>query len=167
VYQIDDVVVYRRNVCKVVGKDKSDLTGEQCYVLVPYCSGDCGVRMMVPVANRAGNLRDVATKDEIKSLIKSIPNLQLLENKPANMKSQYVALLKGNDLVDLARIIKTSYYRNKERIENHKKLASIDGEYLEKAENFMFNEFSVALDMPYEKCKEFFIGAIRKLDDKA
>ncbi|NCB32770.1 MAG: hypothetical protein EOM64_02620 [Erysipelotrichia bacterium] len=161
-YKINDIVVYRRNVCKITGRRKSDLNGEQCYVLEPYIDPDGSVRMMVPVNYHGENIRDVSTKQEISKLIKSIPELKMLENKPANMKSQYVALLKGNDLVDLARIIKTSYYRNKERADNHKKVASIDGEYLEKAENYMFNEFSVALDMPFEKCRDNFIKAIKK-----
>lgn len=55
-YKVNDVVVYRRNVCKIVGRKKSDLTGEQCYVLEPYIDPDGSVRMMVPVSNRGGNI---------------------------------------------------------------------------------------------------------------
>ena len=35
-YKKNDIVVYKRDVCKVVGKVRSDFTGEQCYILVPY-----------------------------------------------------------------------------------------------------------------------------------
>ena len=34
-YKVDDVVVFRRNVCRVVGREISDMTGEDCYVLEP------------------------------------------------------------------------------------------------------------------------------------
>ena len=35
-YKINDVVVYKRDVCRVVGREKSGFTGEKCYILVPY-----------------------------------------------------------------------------------------------------------------------------------
>ena len=95
-YKVNDIVVYRRDVCKIVGKHRSDFTGEMCYDLVPYMKQDGSVKMQVPVSNKAGNLRDLITEEEIRELIISAPDIQTLENKPANMKSQYAALLKGN-----------------------------------------------------------------------
>ncbi len=162
-YQINDVVVYRRDVCRIVDTEKSEMTGEDCFVLEPYEARNGLRRMQVPVTNRGGHLRRLSTKEEIRELIERIPSLEMLENKPANMKSQYVALLKSDELDDLIRIIKTSYYRNKERMDNHKKLASIDGEYLQKAEKYLFSEFAVALGKSYDECKEDFITEIRKL----
>ena len=164
-FQIDEIVVYRRDVCRIVDTTTSDMTGEQCYVLEPYNMVGGGRRMQVPVSNRGGPLRKLSTSDEIYSLIRSVPDVEMLENKPANMKSQYVALLKSDSLEDLVRIIKTSYYRNKERRDNHKKLASIDGEYMQKAERYLFNEFAVALGKSYDECKEEFAKVIRKLEE--
>ena len=161
-YQVNDVVVYRRNVCRVVGKVKSDMTGEQCYILEPYESQDGSVRMQVPIANKGGHLRSVISREGIDALIKSVPSLNTLEDKPANMKSQYIALLKGDSIEDLVRIIKTSYKRNKARIDNHKKLAAIDGEYLAKAERYLFNELAVAMNMSYEDSKEYFESAMQE-----
>ncbi len=162
-YKINDVVVYRRDVCKVVGKHRSDFTGEMCYDLVPYSKQDGSVKMQVPVANKAGNLRDLITADEIVDLIRSAPDIQTLENKPANMKSQYAALLKGNNIEDLICIIKTSYGRNKARMEQHKKLASIDDEYLQKAEKYLYDEISVALGMTYAEAKAHFEAEVAKI----
>ena len=162
-YKVNDIVVYRRDVCKIVGKHRSDFTGEMCYDLVPYLKQDGSVKMQVPVSNKAGNLRDLITKDEIRELIISAPDIQTLENKPANMKSQYAALLKGNNIQDLICIIKTSYGRNKARMEQHKKLASIDDEYLQKAENYLYQEISVALGKTYEEAKAYFEDEVAKL----
>jgi len=134
-----------------------------CYDLVPYLKQDGSVKMQVPVSNKAGNLRDLITEDEIRELIISAPDIQTLENKPANMKSQYAALLKGNDIQDLICIIKTSYGRNKARMEQHKKLASIDDEYLQKAENYLYQEISVALGKTYEEAKAYFEDEVAKL----
>ena len=96
-YKIDDVVVYRRNVCRVVGQCTSDLTGEDCYILEPYSLQDGSTRMKVPVANKGGHLRDLITREEIDRLIGRFHTIECLENKPANMKSQYAALLKGDE----------------------------------------------------------------------
>lgn len=162
-YKVNDIVVYRRDVCKIVGKHRSDFTGEMCYDLVPYLKQDGSVKMQVPVSNKAGNLRDLITEDEIRKLIISAPDIRTLENKPANMKSQYAALLKGNNIQDLICIIKTSYGRNKARMEQHKKLASIDDEYLQKAENYLYQEISVALGKTYEEAKAYFEDEVAKL----
>ena len=118
--------------------------------------------MQVPIANKAGHLRALITKEEIEELINATAHIDLLENKPANMKSQYANLLKTDDIHDLIAIIKTSYSRNQVRIENHKKTASVDDEYLQKAENYLFNELAVALDMSYDAAKEYFNSRVEQ-----
>lgn len=160
-YKINDVVVFRRNVCKVVGREVSDMTGEDCYVLEPYHKVEGSMVMKVPVANKAGNLRNVMTKEEVDSLIREFPLIKALADKPANMKSQYVALLKSNKLEDLLCIMKTSLARNKTRIENKKKAAAIDGEYLLKAEKYLFDEISVALGLSYDESKDYFMNGLK------
>lgn len=162
-YKINDVVMYKRDVCRVVGKEKSGFTGEKCYILVPYHSTDASTRMQVPVSNKAGHLRDLITKEEISELIQQTPDIETLENKPANMKSQYLNLLKTDSVKDLVCIIKTSYERNRARIEANKKVASVDDEYLQKAENYLFNEMSVALDMTFDEAKSYFTEEVNKI----
>lgn len=162
-YKVDDVVVFRRNVCRVVGREISDMTGEECYVLEPYHRVEGSMVMKVPVSNKAGHLRDVMSKDEIDALIERFSKIPALADKPANMKSQYVTLLKGNKVDDLLCIMKTSFLRNQARRMNNKKVAAIDGEYLMKAEKYLFNEMSVALKIPYEESKEYFMNGINKM----
>ena len=165
-YKANDVVVYRRDVCKVIGRKRSDFTGEPCYILVPYGKADGTVRMQVPVANKAGNLRSLITLTELETLMRETPDIELLDNKPANMKSQYATLLKGNDIHDLIRIVKTSYARNKERLDQNKKIASVDNEYLQKAEKYLFDELSVVLGMNYEEAREYFLDGVRKASEE-
>lgn len=155
-FQVNDIVVYRRMVCRIVGKRRSDFNKEMCYILVPYNVEEGSTRMQVPVSNKAGHLRALLSEDEIEELIASTSRIDVLENKPANMKSQYANLLKTDDIHDLIAIIKTSYSRNQARLENHKKTASVDDEYLQKAENYLFNELSVALNMSYEEARSYF-----------
>ncbi len=162
-YKINDVVVYKRDVCRVVGKEKSGFTGEKCYVLVPYNSTDGSTRMQVPVSNKAGHLRDLITKEEIEDLIQETPNIGMLENKSANMKSQYANLLKTDEITDLVSIIKTSCERNRIRMEQHKKAASVDDEYLRIAEKYLYEELAVSLGMSFEDAKSYFLGEVSKI----
>lgn len=166
-FKVNDVVVYRRDVCRIIDKKRSDFTGEVCYILVPYDNENSSVVMQVPVSNKGGHLRNLVTREEIVQLIKDAPSVETLESKPANMKSQYVTLMKSDSIVDLIRIIKTSYLRNHERLMNHKKLASIDSEYLNRAEKLLYTELSIALDMPYEDCKKSFEEEIQKVASEA
>ena len=152
-YKINDVVVYRRDVCRVVGKEKSGFTGEKCYVLVPYNNTDGSTRMQVPVSNKAGHLRDLITKEEIYDLIRETPEIETLENKPANMKSQYANLLKTDSIRE----------RNRMRIEQHKKAAAVDEEYLQKAEQYLFEEIAVVLNVTFEEAKAFFVEEMSKV----
>ncbi len=157
-----DYVVFRRDVCKVIRIAKSDMTGENCYILVPYKQQDGSVKIQVPVSNRGGHLRSLISKEDIYALIANTPNIQTLENKPANMKSQYAALLKSDSLEDLICIIKTGYARNEERLANHKKLASVDEEYMKKAERYLYDEISVALGLSFDESKVFFETEVQK-----
>ena len=162
-YKVNDIVVYRRDVCKIIGKHRSDFTGEQCYILVPYEKQDGSVKMQVPVSNRGGHLRNLITREEIDRLIAEAPDIQQLENKPANMKSQYASLLKTDNLTDLICIIKTSYNRNRLRREQNKKMASVDDEYLQKAEKYLYAKIAGALGLSYDESKEFFENEVKKI----
>ncbi len=161
-YDIDDLVIYRRDVCRVIGTAKSPSTGEECYILTPYETVDGSVRMTVPVANRGGHIRDVITPDEAQALMDRIGTIEPLVDKPANMKSQYVAMLKGDEIEDLIRVIKTACMRNRVRMDNHKKLAAIDGEYLGRAQDYLLKELSVTYGKCYEEVKEDFVANLRK-----
>ena len=155
-YKKGDLVVYRREVCRVIRIAKSDFTKEKCYILVPYANMDGSVKMQVPVSNKAGHLRDIINKEQIEDLIGLVKNSSALENKTANLKSQYSNLLNSDSLEDLVCIIKTSYKRNQDRIAQNKRTASVDDEYLRKAEQYLFNEIAASLSVSYEEAEAYF-----------
>ena len=100
-YKVKDIVVYRRDVCRITGKKTQWLYGgNNAIFFEPYFPTSGSVSIQVPVSNKAGHLRDLITKEEIDQLIIDTPDLETLESKPANMKSQYASLLKGNDISD-------------------------------------------------------------------
>lgn len=161
-YKIGDTVIYRRDVCKVIDLIKSTVTNEECYVLKPCIVESGSMQMQVPVSNKAGHLRSLITKEELQALIERVQDMDTLENKSANMRSQYAAIMKGDSIEDLITIIKTGYLRNAIREKNHKKNASIDEEYLSKAEAYLYNELSFVLHMSPDECRKYFNAAVAK-----
>ncbi len=79
---------------------------------------------------------------------------------------EYKELLKSNNLLDLVKIIKTSYLRNKKRLDNNKKVGEKDQNYFELAEKYLYTEFSIVLNLTYNDTKKYIINEISKLDNK-
>ena len=77
------------------------------------------------------------------------------------MENEYKRLLDTRDLNDLVKIIKTTYLRNKERIDNKKKISEKDDNYFNKAEDYLYTELSVALNMKKSEVKKYIIEKLK------
>ena len=63
---------------------------------------------------------------------------------------------------DLIKIIKTTYLRNQERLNKHKKVGDKDLTFFNQAEKLLYNELSYSLGITYEECKNYIINKITK-----
>lgn len=119
-YKIDDYLVYKKDVCRVKDIRKNNLNGIDCYILVPI--DDLSLKIDVPIDNRNGLIRDIINKEETLKLINSIPQIEPLKNiDDRNIEKEYKELIYNGSHYDLIKIIKTTYLRNVERINNKKK----------------------------------------------
>ena len=130
-FKENDYVVYKNDVCRIKKIKKKQYQGNDCYVLEPI--DDDSLTIDVPIDNRYGNIRNLVTKREVEELIKKIPLIPTLDCHERQLENQYRELLSSGDLIDLVRIIKTTYLRNKERIDNNKKNPDKDNQNFEKA----------------------------------
>lgn len=138
------------------------MTGSDYYILNPI--DDESLIIDVPVDNRMGFIRDIISYDEALKLIDEIPNVEILDNMNEKyIERDYKDLINSGKYVDLIKIIKTSYLRNKERVDNKKKLSDKDTKYFELAEKYLYNELSIALEMSFDETKEFIINRVDKL----
>jgi len=62
-YKVDDYIVYRKDVCKIVGIKHNDLNNKDYYILVPV--SDESLKIDVPIDNEKSNLRSLVSKKEI------------------------------------------------------------------------------------------------------
>lgn len=157
-YNIGDYVLYKRDVCKVKNIKKRE--NVDYYELEPI--DDNSLKIEIPVNNKL--IKDLIDKEEIKQLITKISSIDIIECNDKLLESEYKKLLSTGNKEDLIRIIKTTYLRNKERLDNKKKISDKDNTYFQKAERILYNEFSIVLNMTYDETKEYIINQVEKME---
>lgn len=161
-YKENDCVMYKHDICKVREIRRNDLNDNDYYILVPL--SDESLVISVPVENRLNYIKTIMTKDEANDLIESIKDIEPLSNiNDKNIENTYKELINSCDRVDLVKIIKTSFLRNKERIDNKKKIGEKDKNYFEKAESYLYNELAISLSMSCDEVKEYIINKMSSL----
>lgn len=152
-YKINDYVVYKRDVCIVKDIKDNYRNNEGYYILYPI--DDDSLKIEVPISNKQGFLRNLITYDEAINLINCIPKIETISCNDKLLEAEYKNLLNSLNHKDLIKIIKTSYTKNKERIDNKKKIISRDEKYFKLAEKYLYNELSIVLNKTIEETKEF------------
>ncbi|MEE3343532.1 MAG: hypothetical protein VZS44_05535 [Bacilli bacterium] len=161
-YKKNDYLVYKKDVCKVKEIKKNKLNGLDYYILVPI--DDESLIIDVPTDNRMGYIKDIITKEEAEKLINSIPQIEPLSNiEDKYIENRYKNLLYNGTREDLIRIIKTTYLRNEERTKNKKRISDKDFNYFNKAEKYLYNELSIALNMSFDETKDYIISKVKEL----
>lgn len=156
-----DFVVYKRDVVRMVGVRTNQLNNQEYYVLVPI--NDDSLKIDVPVDNRLGHIRKLMTKEDIINLIKKIPSIPCIETNNKLIENDYKNLLNEGSHESLIKIIKTTYLRNKERIDSNKKVGDKDNHYFNLAEKYLYTEISIALNVSYDEAKEYVIREVEKI----
>lgn len=161
-YNVGDHVVYKKDVCIIKTIKKNHLNNKDYYVLVPI--DDESLIIDVPTDNRCGYIRDLITKREVEDIIKSIPSISIIECETKNIENEYKQLLSTGKHEDLIKIVKTTYLRNKERIENKRKSGDKDEMYFKKAEKYLYNEFGLVLGLSFEEVKKYIIDKVTLME---
>lgn len=153
-YKINDYVVYKHDVCKIKNIKKNKITGNTYYVMSPI--DDNSLIIDTPVENKMGFLRDIISKESAEILINKISKIQPITNtNDKKIEVQYKELLDTGEHENLIKIIKTTYLRNEDRINNKKKISEKDNTYFILAEKYLYNELSIVLNKTIEEVKEY------------
>jgi CarD family transcriptional regulator len=160
--KVGDYIVYKKDVCKIADIKKNHFNNQDYYLLIPI--DDESLHIDVPVDNRMGYLRDLISKEEVTSVIENIPNIEIIKIDEKRLEYEYKNLLSDASHENLVKIIKTTYLRNQERINNKKKLSDKDNYYFNLAEKYLYNEFSIVLNMNYDETKEYVISKVSNLE---
>lgn len=150
-YNVNDVVMYGTfGICKITAVEKRNFTGEeQEYFVLRHVNSDKNV-FYVPTDNEAAlsKLHSVCSKSDVDALISHMNSEKLIWiDNDAKRKEEYSRIIKDADYHEIIMLIKTLYLRRKELGAAGKKLRSSDENYLNLAENMLFEEFAYALDI--------------------
>ena len=159
-FDVGELVVYARTgVCKIDNIVTRNDT--LYYVLNPlYEDGT----IYVPI-NTKQFMRKIINKEEALSLINEIPNIKsdmCLGSKVSDLKEFYASLLDENTLEGLVMTIKSVNKKN--NVKN--KIGQLDHRYMKKAENILYGELAVVLDIPFTEVKSFIKKRIKNNENQ-
>ena len=157
-YKVNDLLIYKKDVCKVKEIKEKYLRDRDYYVISLLT--DDSLTIQIPINSQA--IRNIITKEEANIIINQIPKINIIESNAKNLESEYKKLMQNGTHEDLIKIIKTTYLRNEERLANNKKIADKDNYYFNEAESYLYHEFSIALNMSYELVKQYIIDTLSK-----
>lgn len=159
-YNKGDLLVYKKEVCEVDEVKTKYHKDMDYYILAPIT--DKSLKIQIPTNSNA--IRNLITKERLEEIIKSIPSIEIIKTESKNLENNYKQLMQNGTHEDLIKIIKTTYLRNKERLDNNKKITDKDNYYFNQAENYLYNEFSKVLGLSYEETKQYIINEVTKLN---
>lgn len=151
-YKAGDLVIYSgEGVCRVEEIGVPALYGAAetrlYYTLQPlYRKG----RVYSPVDSKVF-MRPVITRDEAEELIIGIPSAEaeVCDNRNIRFLSEhYQERIRRYDCMELVKLIKAIYKKKQLAAENGKKLGQIDERFMRRAEDMLYGELAVALDIP-------------------
>ena len=158
-FKVDEYVVYKNNVCKV----KEVNTKNGYYTLAPIEDESLIIKVLI---DNNKSLRKLISKKELEKIISEIPNIPLIEDNDRLIENDYKELMRSGTYEDYVKIIKTTYLRNKQRLEANKKVGDKDKHYLQEAEKSLYDEFAVVLGKTFEETKKYVEDAVSQIEWK-
>lgn len=156
--KIGDYIVYHRDVCKIVDIKEKHFNNNDYYSLEPV--KDKSLRIDVPINNSEDYIRDLITEKEALKVIDEMKKIPILQTEEKNLENKYRELLDEGKPENLIQIIKTTYLRNKNRIDNKKRISEKDKRYFDLAEGYLYNEIGTVLNMDYDETKNYIIDKL-------
>ena len=150
-YKIGDYIIYNKDVCKIRNVLKKIYNDIDYYELESKKDNSLKIKVRVD----STKIRPIIKKSEIEKIINDIPNIESIKENDRLIENSYKTLMKSGTHEDLIKIIKTTYERNKKRIDENKKVSEIDDTYFKQAEKYLYNEFGTVLNKTFEETKEY------------
>ena len=159
-----EYVVYGTNgVCRVGEITTVDIHGiskdRKYYVLFPKNRGG---KIYVPVDKGDAKMRKVITKAEAKELIRRMPSIEPIEVSNEKLLEEiYKKCAYCYDCTEWIRLIKCIYDRKQSRLSDGKKITSTDEKYMHMAEEVLYSELGIALDIPQEQVLDYILNEVK------
>jgi CarD family transcriptional regulator len=163
-FRVNDYVVYgSTGVCKIDAinrEDFGDAHEREYYVLTAVHANSLSI--YIPTDNTDVTMRRIMTKDEIYTLIKTIPDIDgAWIDDDHQRKAMFSEIIQSGDQSKMVQLIKILAERKLELEKDGKSLSSADAETMKAAEKLLHNEFALVLDIAPEQVVPFIREEIR------
>lgn len=162
-FEVNDYVVYNsRGIYKIVDITKEmdiDDIETEYYVLQPAFGHNLTIK--TPVNNPKVMMRGVITKDDVLSLIAEMPEHETIWINDVKKRSEnFKAALKTGECEEWIKVIKTLHLEKKKKEVHGKKLLKLEEDILKAAENHLYEEFAIALNISPDEVLPFILDNI-------
>ena len=159
-YQIGQYIIYgSTGVCKVESLVEKPPHGLY-YVLKPlYESGT----IYTPAEHPKVFMRPVISGEEARELVRRMPQIEPDACEGTDQRAlteHYRGLLHTYQCESLVKIIKGVYLKGKQAAARGKKLGKTDQQFMKRAEELLYEELSLALDIPKEQVKDHILQTL-------
>lgn len=150
-FKVNDYVMYSSiGVCQIINirKEKNIDDMETEYYILQPAYNNLNMTIKIPVNNPKVFIREVITKDDVLSLIASMPEKKIIWiNDDRERSRNFKAILETGESEEWAKLIKTIYLVKQEKAGLGKKLMKTDEEVMKIAEKNLYEEFALALNI--------------------
>lgn len=146
----ENIVYGTTGVCEVTDIRKMNMRGipkdKLFYVLTPrYPKGST---VFIPVDSTKTLMRKVLSKEQAQEILDSIEQIEEVHVSNEKMREEkYKECIRSCDCREYIRVIKTLRLRREEKLAQGKKFPVTDERYLKMAEDNLYAELAVALDV--------------------
>lgn len=112
-------------------------------------------------------MRPLLTKDEAEQLIDLIPSIQAEAYHSTSLQeltTHYAAALHSHDCADLIELIMSIYAKKQYRQKNNQKIGAVDEGFMKRAEELLYSELSIALEMPRDSLPTYIAARVKHGD---
>ncbi|MGI6497649.1 MAG: CarD family transcriptional regulator [Oscillospiraceae bacterium] len=103
-------------------------------------------------------MRPLLKKEEVMELIERIPEIEEDRVENSNLRilsDRYEASFRTHACEDLIQLIKTIHVKEKAVRQNGRQLGQTDQRYFKRAEELLYGEFAVVLELPLEEVRPY------------
>ena len=169
-FQPGDIIVYgNTGVCKVVELSRPNLPGvdqkKEYYLLSPLFQDG---RIYSPVDNTKVFMRPVISRQQAEELIDMIPHIQAKKITfcgNQQLSEQYQEYFKTHNCADLLELIMSIYAKKQQQLGNRHKIGQIDERYMKKAEELLYGELAVALEITPKEVPAYIAKRVSKTEE--
>lgn len=164
-FKVGDYIIYGSiGVCKVADIGPIDIRelskNKDYYTLVPVYSN--GSKVFTPTDNNKVVMRPIIQKEDAMRLIDRIDEIETIWVDDEKRREQiYKEALKKCDCMECIKIIKTLYQRKQSRIAAGKKATSSDTKYFEIAEDSLYGELAISLQMKKDEVQQYIVQRVK------